>query len=58
MGHSKWKKKEMGLAQEPSAQTDMELARKGRSQDGREQEGGEKKVGAQTRGPVGGKERN
>ena len=57
-GVSMWRKKEMGLAQEGSAQTDVELAGKGRSQRGREQEGGERQVGAQTKGPVGGKERN
>lgn len=52
------KRKEMGLTQEPSAQTDVELSGMGRSQPGREQEGDERLVGAQTKGPLGGKERN
>lgn len=47
-----WERKEMGPAQEPSAQADVELADMGRSQLGREHEAGEGQgSGAQTRGP-------
>lgn len=46
-----WKRKEMGLAQKPSAQAKVELAEMGRAED-------EGQVGGTDPGPAGWRERN